>query len=88
MEHESELHENIELTFSYEGEDLIWNGDIEITEEIDRGDHDTPDYSAVTCKVVNTEALERWNEEANEWETVEVTPSIIWEIEMAYERTL
>jgi hypothetical protein len=88
METESELHENIELTFSYQGEDLLWRGDIEVTEEIERGDYDTPDYSEVTCKVVSTETLERWNEEANDWEAVEVTPSIIWEIELNYERTL
>lgn len=88
METESELHENVELTFSYEGEDLLWKGDIEVTEEIYRGNHDTPDYSEVTCKVVNTEALERYNEDTDEWESVEVTASIVWEIEMAYERTL
>lgn len=82
MEYESELHENIELTFSYEGEDLIWNGDVEITEEIDRGDNDTPDYSETTYNVVRTNSLQRYNEDSGDWEDVEVTPSIIWEIEL------
>ena len=82
MEYESELHENIELTFSYEGEDLIWNGDVEITEEIDRGDNDTPDYSEITYKVIRTNSLQRYNEDSADWEDVEVTPSIIWEIEL------
>lgn len=86
MEYESELHENIELTFSYEGEDLIWSGDIEITEEIDRGDNDTPDYAETTYKVVRTNSLQRYNEDTGDWEDVEVTPSIIWEIELNLEK--
>jgi hypothetical protein len=88
METNSEVHENIEMSFTYEGEHLIWSGDIEVIEEIDRGDHDTPDYSEVVCKVISTTKLERYNEDSNEWDDVEVTPSIIFEVELAYERTL
>lgn len=86
MQTESELHENIELTFTYEGEDLIWNGDIEVTEQIDRGDHDTPDYVETTYNVVRTNFLQRYNEDTGDWEDVEVTPSIIWEIELNLEK--
>lgn len=82
METESELHENIELTFTYEGEDLIWNGDIEVTEQIDRGDYDSPDYVETTYNVVRTNFLQRYNEDSGDYEDVEVTPSIIWEIEL------
>jgi hypothetical protein len=88
MEKESELHENVELTFSYEGEDLVWSGDIEVIEETDLGFGMVPDYSEVVCKVISTTKLERYNEDSNEWDDVEVTPSIIFEVELAYERTL
>lgn len=88
MEHDSELHENIELTFTYEGEDLVWLGDIEVTEEHDRGDYDTPDYSDIEAKVIKTESLQRYNEDTGDWEDVEVTPSILNEVELIYERGL
>lgn len=88
MEYETEVHENIELTFSYEGEDLIWNGDIEVTEEIDRGDNDTPDYVETTYNVVRTNSLQRYNEDSGDWEDVEVTPSILFEVELQFERGL
>ena len=82
METNSEVHENVEMSFTYEGEDLIWNGDIEVTEEIYRGDYDTPDYSEVTYNVIRTNSLQRYNEDTGDWGDVEVTPSIIWEIEL------
>lgn len=82
METNSEVHENIEMSFTYEGEHLIWSGDIEVTEEIDRGDYDTPDYSEVTYNVIRTNSLQRYNEDTGDWGDVEVTPSIIWEIEL------
>jgi hypothetical protein len=88
MEHESELHENVELTFSYEGEDLVWNGDIEVSGHLDPGDHCTAPYADQFIEVIKTDSLQRYNEDTGDWEDVEVTPSILNEIEMAYERTL
>lgn len=88
MEYESEVHENVELTFTYEGEDLIWRGDIEVSGHSDPGDLWTAPYADQFVEVIKTETLERYNEETDEWEAVEVTASIILEIEMAYERTL
>ena len=88
MIHDSELHENIELTFTYEGEDLIWVGDIQVSGHSDPGDYYTAPYADQFVEVIKTDSLQRYNEDTDEWEDVEVTPSILSEVEIAYERTL
>lgn len=88
MQHESEVHENQEVTFTYEGEELIWVGDVEVITSHDPGDRWTPPYTEVEVKVINTESLERYNVHTDEWEEVEVTPSILIEIEFEFERGL
>ena len=88
MIHDSEVHENIELTITYEGEDLLWRGDIEVTEEIEKGDYDTPDYSEVYARIYRTTSLQRYNESTGDWEDVEMDSSIMQEIQWQYEKTL
>ena len=88
MIREHEVHENQEVTITYEGEDLLWVGDVEVNSSYDPGDRWTPPYGEVEVIVTRTESLQRYNEDTDDWEDVEVTSSIIWEIELAFERTL
>jgi hypothetical protein len=88
MEHNTELHENAEVVFEYDGEDLVWIGDIEVIEEIEKGDYDTPDYSEVYARIYRTTSLQRYNESTGDWEDVEMDSSIMQEIQWQYEKTL
>lgn len=83
-----EFYEDQELVITYEGEDLVWNGDLEVNQESDPGDYWTAPYSDLDVRVTKTNFLQRYNDESDEWEDVEVTPSILMKVEFEFEKTL
>jgi hypothetical protein len=88
MTREHEVHENQEVTITYEGEDLLWIGDVEVNASYDPGDRWTPSYSEVEVTVLKTESLQRYNEDTDDWEDVEVTTDILISIEREFIRGL
>jgi hypothetical protein len=83
-----EIYYDQELTFSYEGEDLVWNGDIEVSGHSDPGDHCTAPYADQFIEVIKTNFIERYNEDTDQWEKVKPTPSILMKVELEFEKTL
>jgi hypothetical protein len=83
-----EMNEDQELVFTYKGEDLVWNGDIEVNEHSDPGDYWTPPYAECDVRVTKTNFVQRFNENTDEWEDVEVTSDILLKVELEFEKTL
>ena len=88
MKTESELHENQEVWITVDGEDLLWIGDLTADWTYDTGDMWTAPYTDLEVRVSKTDTLQRFNEDADVWEDVEVTQEIIYQVEETFRRTL
>lgn len=83
-----EIYYDQELTFTYEGEDMVWNGDIQVDGSSDPGDQWTPPYSELFVEVIKTNFIERYNDQTDTWERLKPTPSMLMRVEVEFEKTL
>lgn len=83
-----EIFQDQEFVFTYEGQDLVFRGDFEVNEHYDPGDSITAPYGDCDVQVTRIEFIQRYNDDTDEWENVEVTPSILIKIEHEFEKTL
>jgi hypothetical protein len=77
-----------EVTFTYEGEELVWNGDYNVHSWGENPDYDYPGDCEVEIEILHTDRIEVWSDHKNGWVNVDPTPSILCELEWAIEKSL
>ena len=79
---------NQKVTFNYEDKEMTWSGDYEINRSGEESDWDYPGDSETTIIITNTDNIEMWSEELEDWVHIAPTPSILAELEFAIEKSI
>jgi hypothetical protein len=77
-----------EVAFTYEGEEMLWNGDYNIHSWGENPDYDYPGDCETEIEILSTDRLEKWSEETQEWVPVDEKPSILMAVEWEIEKSL
>ena len=85
---DSEMHLDQEVLFTYEGEEYCWTGDYEIKQCGEEADWDYCGDSEVEVEIDTTKSITKFNEETNDWDDVDPTNSLIFEVVLEIERNL
>ena len=76
---------NKEVFFTYKGEEMVWLGNYEVIQFGEHSDYDYPGYQDTEIEILQTDRLEKWSEEIQDWVSVDEKPQILmlveWEIE-------
>ena len=85
---ESEMHLDQEVLFTYEGYEYCWTGDYEVKQCGEEADWDYCGDSEIEVEIDTTKSITKFNEETNDWDEVETTNSLIFEVVLEIERNL
>jgi hypothetical protein len=80
-----ETFTNKEIWFDYQGQEMCWVGDYGVCTQGEEPDWSYPGDCETEVTILETDSLDVWSEEQEEWIPVKETPSIllhvVWEIE-------
>ena len=84
----SETFYNKEVPFTYEGEEMVWFGNYQVRQFGEQSDDDYPGYHETEIEVFETDKIEKWSEEEQDWLWVDEKPSILLAVEWEIEKSL
>ena len=84
----SETFYNQEVPFTYEGEEMVWFGNYQVIQFGEHSDDDYPGYHETEIEVFETDKIEKWSEEEQDWLWVDEKPSILLAVEWEIEKSL
>ena len=85
---DSTLYTDEQIEFTYEGNDYRWAGDYEVREWGETSSYNYCGDSDQEVKVIRTQELVKYNEDADDWDHVYASGSILAKIENEIESTL
>ena len=84
----TEIFYNQEVPFTYEGEEMVWFGNYQVIQFGEHSDDDYPGYQDTEIEILQTDRLEKWSEEIQDWVSVYEKPSILMALEWEIEKSL
>jgi hypothetical protein len=80
-----EVFTSKEVEFEYQDQAMVWVGDYEVLSWGEEEDWSYPGDQETEVRILDTERLEAWSDDQEDWIPVKETPSIllhvVWEIE-------
>jgi hypothetical protein len=80
-----EVFTSKEVEFEYQDQPMVWVGDYEVHSWGEEEDWSYPGDQETEVTILDTERIEVWSDEQEDWIPVKETPSIllhvVWEIE-------
>ena len=84
----TETFYNKEVTFTYDNEEMVWFGNYQVRQFGEQSDHDYPGDCETEIEILQTDTLEKWSEEFQDWVSVYEKPSILMALEWEIEKSL
>jgi len=79
---------NQEVTFTYDGEEMVWFGNYQIRQFGEQSDDDYPGCQDTEIEILETDKIEKLSEESENWVLVDEKPSILLAVEWEIEKSL
>jgi hypothetical protein len=84
----TETFYNQEVTFTYDNEEMVWFGNYKVRQFGEQSDSDYPGYQDTEIEILETDKIEKWSEEEQDWLWVDERPSILLAVEWEIEKSL
>ena len=85
---ETNVYEDQIIDFTYNGEEHTWKGDYGVRQFGEYADWDYPGDQETEITILDTEYIETWSEEQENWIKIEPTDDMLSEIKWEIEKKL
>ena len=85
---DTKVFTNQDVFFSWNNEEASWRGDYEVRRFGEYPDWDYPGCQDTEIEILQTDTLEKWSEEFQDWVSVYEKPSILMALEWEIEKSL